>query len=177
MILGATVQKLWMKFLGRVWLGRACARVLFSGCKIQRENLWLVVGCKYTNHKFSHCILQLEKRTLACARANQQELTTCTNSGGQEKKKFKKKRADWPCPGVNPRSPAGCGLTPGQGQTVEIFLVFKSFLKLAPTLGSVKSCKLHGDWRFHFFSNFIFPKFRAHLDLHIYNSDFRFMKD
>jgi hypothetical protein len=26
------------------------------------------------------------------------------------------------------------------------------FLKLAPTLGSVKSCKLHGDWRFHFFS-------------------------
>jgi hypothetical protein len=30
------------------------------------------------------------------------------------------------------------------------------FLKLAPTLGSVKSCKLHGDWRFHFFSKLIF---------------------
>jgi hypothetical protein len=30
------------------------------------------------------------------------------------------------------------------------------FLKLAPTLGSVKSSILHGDWRFHFFPNFIF---------------------
>jgi hypothetical protein len=51
------------------------------------------------------------------------------------------------------------------------------FLKLAPTLGSVKSCKLYGDWRFHFFSNFIFSKFRLHLDLHIYRSDFCFMKN
>jgi hypothetical protein len=51
------------------------------------------------------------------------------------------------------------------------------FLKLAPTLGSVKSCKLHGDWRFHFFSNFIFFKFRIHLDLHTYYSDFCFMKN
>jgi hypothetical protein len=63
----------------------------------------------------------------ACYGANQQELTTCTNSGGQGKKKFKKKWADWVCPCVNPRpagdrwSPAGCGLMPGQGQTIEIF--------------------------------------------------------
>jgi hypothetical protein len=39
-------------------------RVLFSGCKIRRENLWLVVGCKYTNQRFSLLILQPEKRTL-----------------------------------------------------------------------------------------------------------------
>jgi hypothetical protein len=45
------------------------------------------------------------------------------------------------------------------------------------TLGSVKSCKLHGDWRFHFFSNFIFSKFRVQLDLHIYHLDFCFMKN
>jgi hypothetical protein len=51
------------------------------------------------------------------------------------------------------------------------------FLKLAPTLGSVKSCKLHGDWRFHLFFNFIFSKFRLHLDLHIHCSDFCFMKN
>jgi hypothetical protein len=42
------------------------------------------------------------------------------------------------------------------------------FLKLAPTLGSVKCSIPHGDWRFSFFSNFIFPKFRIHMDLHIY---------
>jgi hypothetical protein len=40
------------------------SRVLFSGCKIQRENLWLVVGCKYTNQRFSLRILQPEKITL-----------------------------------------------------------------------------------------------------------------
>jgi hypothetical protein len=51
------------------------------------------------------------------------------------------------------------------------------FLKLAPTLGSVKCFILHGDWRFHFFSNFIFSKFRVHLDLHIYCWDFGFMKN
>jgi hypothetical protein len=43
------------------------ARVLFSSCKIQRENLWLVVGCKYTNQRFPLRILQLEKRTLPLA--------------------------------------------------------------------------------------------------------------
>jgi hypothetical protein len=30
---------------------------------------------------------------------------------------------------------------------------------------------------FTFFSNFIFPKFRVHLDLHIYHWDFCFMKN
>jgi hypothetical protein len=47
----------------------------------------------------------------------------------------------------------------------------------APTLGSVKCSIPHGDWRFHFFSNFIFLKFRVHLDLHIYHWDFGFMKN
>jgi hypothetical protein len=42
------------------------------------------------------------------------------------------------------------------------------FLKLVPTLGSVKCSILHRDWRFYFFSNFIFSEFRVHMDLHIY---------
>jgi hypothetical protein len=50
------------------------------------------------------------------------------------------------------------------------------FLELALTLGSVKSSIPHGNWRFHFFSNFIFAEFRVHLDLHIYRWDFCFMK-
>jgi hypothetical protein len=29
-------------------------------------------------------------------------------------------------------------------------------LKVAPTLGSVKSSITHGAWRFHFFSKFLF---------------------
>jgi hypothetical protein len=29
-------------------------------------------------------------------------------------------------------------------------------LKLAPTLGSANSSKIHGEWRFHFFSKNIF---------------------
>jgi hypothetical protein len=32
------------------------------------------------------------------------------------------------------------------------------FLKLAPTLGSVKSSNPHGTWRFHFFSIFFLLK-------------------
>jgi hypothetical protein len=51
------------------------------------------------------------------------------------------------------------------------------FLKLAPTLGSVKHSFPHGDWRFHFFSNFTFPESRVHLDLHIHRWDFRFTKN
>jgi hypothetical protein len=51
------------------------------------------------------------------------------------------------------------------------------FLKLALTLGSAKSSILHEDWRFHFFSIFVFPKFRVYLDLHIYCWDFCFMKN
>jgi hypothetical protein len=50
------------------------------------------------------------------------------------------------------------------------------FLKLAPTLGSGNSSKIHGEWRFHFFSNFLFPKFSSYLDLHIYRWDFCFMR-
>jgi hypothetical protein len=50
------------------------------------------------------------------------------------------------------------------------------FLKLAPTLISVKCSKPHGDWRFLFFSNFISPKFRVHLDLHICHWDFLFYR-
>jgi hypothetical protein len=49
-------------------------------------------------------------------------------------------------------------------------------LKLAPTLGSVKSSIPHGDWRFHFFPRF-FPKFRIHMDLQIYRWDFCVMKN
>jgi hypothetical protein len=70
----------------------------------------------------------------ACARANQQELTTCTKSGGQEEKTFQEK---WKLPHRFRRRPAvapqprvdtsACG-------TVQIFLKFfylkkKSFRK------------------------------------------------
>jgi hypothetical protein len=50
------------------------------------------------------------------------------------------------------------------------------FLKLAPTLGSVKCSSSHGDWSFHFFIIF-FPEFRVHLDLHIHHWDICFMKN
>jgi hypothetical protein len=40
-------------------------------------------------------------------------------------------------------------------------------LKLASTLGRVKSSISHGTWKFCFFSNFVFAKFRLNLDLHI----------
>jgi hypothetical protein len=36
----------------------------FLAPKKTRENLWLVVGCKYTNQRFSLFILVPEKRTL-----------------------------------------------------------------------------------------------------------------
>jgi hypothetical protein len=52
------------------------------------------------------------------------------------------------------------------------------FLKLAaPTLGSVKCSIPHGDWRFHFFSNFSFPKLGVHLNLHIYRWNFCLKKN
>jgi hypothetical protein len=50
------------------------------------------------------------------------------------------------------------------------------FLNLAPILGSVKSSIPHGAWRFHFFPNFMFVKFRIYLDLHIRGWHFGFMK-
>jgi hypothetical protein len=57
-----------------------------------------------------------------------------------------------------------------------VHLQHPHFLKLAPILRSVESSIPHGNWRFHFFSNFIFPKFRVHLDLHMYRWNFCFMK-
>jgi hypothetical protein len=51
------------------------------------------------------------------------------------------------------------------------------FFKLPPSLVSVKSSIPHWVWRFFFFFNFIFPKFRVHMDLHIYHLDFCFMEN
>jgi hypothetical protein len=119
-------------------------------------------------------------------------------------KKFKKKELSAPYPGITPepagnqQSPASRGSTPGQGQTIPFFKYFYIFLNVFfwkfrewarafgrmgvqhphfLKLGSVKSCKLHGDWRFHFFSNFIFSKFILNLDIHIYRSDFCSIKN
>jgi hypothetical protein len=49
-------------------------------------------------------------------------------------------------------------------------------LKLALTLGRVKSSIAHGAWRFYFFEVCIFAKFRIHLDLHIHLWDFCIIK-
>jgi hypothetical protein len=57
-----------------------------------------------------------------------------------------------------------------------VHLQHPHFLKLAHILGSVESSIPHGDWRFHFFLNFNFAKFRVHLDLRIHHWDFSFMK-
>jgi hypothetical protein len=51
------------------------------------------------------------------------------------------------------------------------------FFEACPTLGSVQCSILRGDWRFHFFSIFIFSKLRVHLDFQIYRWDFGFMKN
>jgi hypothetical protein len=131
----------------------------------------------------------------ACARTNPQELTTCAKSGGHDKKKFKKKGAGRPSPGVKTWSPVGHGLTPGHGRPGSFFLVFLKkiqifywkfvewvrafgrmgsqytcFFKLPPTLAFLIE---FGD--FIFFGNFIFSKFRVNMDLHIYRFNFRFM--
>jgi hypothetical protein len=37
-----------------------------------------------------------------------------------------------------------------------VHLQHPHFLKLAPTYGSGNSSKIHGEWRFHFISNFFF---------------------
>jgi hypothetical protein len=104
-------------------------------------------------------------------------------------------------PGGDQQSPAGCGSIPAPIKLFQIFLsifIFKKrifgslgngpgafermgiqhphYLKLAPTLGSANSSKIHGEWRFHFFPNKKIPEFRTHLDLHIYCWDFCFMK-
>jgi hypothetical protein len=165
----------------------------------------------------------------ACAGTNQQELPTCTKSGGWEEKKFKKNGNCPTGPGADlrlvasPRPPTGgrqplvgawshghdwaptvgrrhrgnqrsppTGRRPKASRrlvvarrlrvdtctygTIHIFLKFFNlkkknfwkfgrwawafgrmgvqhphFLKLAPTLGSANSSKIHGEWRFHFF--------------------------
>jgi hypothetical protein len=109
----------------------------------------------------------------AYAAANEKELTTCAKSGGQEEKKIQK---NWEQPNRSWRQPAGHGLMPGPVGLFPIFLKFfhfkkmnfwkfgkwarafgrmgvqhPHFLKLAPTLGSANSSKIHGEWRFHFF--------------------------
>jgi hypothetical protein len=73
-------------------------------------------------------------------------------------------------------SPVGCGSTPAPVRLFQIFLILfllkkrnfwkfgkwarafermgvqhLHYLKLAPTLGSANSSKIHGEWRFHFF--------------------------
>jgi hypothetical protein len=115
----------------------------------------------------------------ACAGANQQELTTCTKSGGQEEKKIQKK---WELPHKSRRRSvaggrplvAGRRSTPalvGQFTFFEIFLFKKKeFLEVwemgqgfwengcttppfFEALGSANSSKIHGEWRFTFSHN------------------------
>jgi hypothetical protein len=119
------------------------------------------------------------------------ELTTCK---GREKKQLKKKAFVPPVQAsphsqlaTSSRPPAtGWHLDRGHKPFFFIFFYFLEvwgmgqgfwkngcttppFLKLAPILGSVKSYKFLGDWRFHFFSKLFIRKFRLHLDLHIYH--------
>jgi hypothetical protein len=70
----------------------------------------------------------------------------------------------------HPRLAGNRWSTPGQGQTVENLLFFLKFFE------AVKCSNPHGDWRFQIFSNFIFSKFRVHLDLHIHRGNFCFIK-
>jgi hypothetical protein len=98
---------------------------------------------------------------------------------GMKKKTFKKNGNSLTGAGVDLRPVGDCGLTPvpvGLFQFFKILVYFlkKNFwkfgkwtrafermgvqhphyLKLAPTLGSANSSKIHGEWRFHFFSIF-----------------------
>jgi hypothetical protein len=98
----------------------------------------------------------------ACAGANQQELTTCTIVEGKRKKKFKKKRADWPYPSINPRpagdqrSPASHGLMPGQGQSVEFFKFFKKFFEAYPNTWKCKILQITWKLEISLFFKFYF---------------------
>jgi hypothetical protein len=109
----------------------------------------------------------------ACAVSNQQELTICAKKKGQEEEFFFAKgefrvASQQPTVARRPR--------PCQTAAYLIFQILFSFfgkfgewtwpfrrigvqhphfLKLAPTLGSVKSSISHGSWRFLFFSNFL----------------------
>jgi hypothetical protein len=47
--------------------------------------------------------------------------------------------------------PVGCGSTPRQCYTVEIFLFFETLFEACPYTWKCKILHFHGDWRFHFF--------------------------
>jgi hypothetical protein len=49
------------------------------------------------------------------------------------------------------------------------------FFQASPYTWKCEIFHPHKVWRFYFFWNFIFAKFRLHLDLHIYHLDFCFM--
>jgi hypothetical protein len=141
----------------------------------------------------------------ACAAANEKELTPCAKSGGQEEEKNSTKMGPgldrWSPASRRPAVAHRPRVDAWTCWAVPIFLKFFNFkkmnfwkfekwarafgrmgvqrphfLKLPLTLGSANSSKIHGEWRFHFFPNFLFPKFSSYLDLHIYSWDFCFMK-
>jgi hypothetical protein len=161
-------------------------------------------------------VFEIFRRSLAgraCARANEEELTTCAKFWGQEVGG----RGQGECKKRNPRKSGQRPLVAGRASArsgwrpvvacrpwvaactnrhrvflkafLDSFLIIflrplhvarawaswgvgcttPHFLKLAPILGSANSSKIHGEWRFHFFPKIFFPKFKAHLDLHIYH--------
>jgi hypothetical protein len=77
----------------------------------------------------------------ACAGTNQQELTTCAKSKGQHKKKFKKKGAGRPCPGIDPRSAGDRWSPPGSGPTIG------GQQPLDAELPATPGCRMSGDQR------------------------------
>jgi hypothetical protein len=106
----------------------------------------------------------------ACARTNQQELTTCAKNGGHEKKKFQKNWAVSPCPSIDrrPQVDTWTGSAWFLLKKIYLFIYFwkfgewakafgrmgaqyTHFFKLPPTLGSVKSSIPHRVWRLYFF--------------------------
>jgi hypothetical protein len=103
----------------------------------------------------------------ACVRANQQELTTCAKKWRQEEKILFCKGWVW---STQPRHYQSDNLITFEFIYFSFLELWGSlgmglafwkngcttphFLKLAPTLGSVKSSIPHGAWRFHFFPIF-----------------------
>jgi hypothetical protein len=108
----------------------------------------------------------------ACAATNEKELTNCAKSGEQEEKKFQEK---WVQPDRLRRRPAvahqpwvdalACRVVHNFlkknfwkfGKWARAFgrmgVQYPHFLKLALTLGSANSSKIHRERRFHFFPN------------------------
>jgi hypothetical protein len=98
------------------------------------------------------------------------------------RKKIKNKKRQYNRP-TKPRplvagSPATSGHPSAAGQQLDsvILLKFFNFFKHFSTLGSVNLAFSMETGDFTFFEKF-FPKFRVHLDLHIYCWDFWFMKN